>query len=299
MHWWLDAFWLVWIDVLRMGVPLKSSGWSSISWLKLTFWDIKHPGMAHCWSEKAIMLHFRTRVGVGQVPKKIEAPTTIGPLKVLRGYPRPRRDGLMEGLSFAGRGPKGWVPDVLGIVQTILPTWDIAMICLTERERGREGERERGREGERERGREGERRWILCWWLSDASQLRSFTSVVSVLTFEKPIRLHWNTNMGKLLHHISPKWLYCSLSNGAKMHGFLLSSPFYLFQTARKYPIFQIDPNVISLPRYIPFYPVISPSPILSPRQQECQGCEATNGKPERGGVFDGIFGPRMAFFFL
>ena len=172
----------------KNGVPLKSSGWSSISWLKLTFWDIKHPGMAHCWSEKAIMLHFRTRVGVGQVPKKIEAPTTIGPLKVLRGYPRPRRDGLMEGLSFAGRGPKGWVPDVLGIVQTILPTWDIAMICLTERERererGREGERERGREGERERGREGERErgrdeffadgWVMLRSFAASHQLSQF-----------------------------------------------------------------------------------------------------------------------------
>ena len=155
----------------KNGVPLKSSGWSSISWLKLTFWDIKHPGMAHCWSEKAIMLHFRTRVGVGQVPKKIEAPTTIGPLKVLRGYPRPRRDGLMEGLSFAGRGPKGWVPDVLGIVQTILPTWDIAMICLTERERGREGERERGREKMNS--------LLMAEWCFAASQLH-----ISCLSFD-------------------------------------------------------------------------------------------------------------------
>ena len=32
---------------------------------------------------------------------------------------------------------------------------DAELVCVRERERGREGERERGREGERERGREG------------------------------------------------------------------------------------------------------------------------------------------------
>ena len=142
--------------------------------------------------------------------------------------------------------------------------------------------------------------------------LRSFASVVSVLRMidvrkTHPASLkHQHGEITSPYFHRSDYTVLCLTAQkcmGFSETGFPIpstgSSPFYLFQTARKYPIFQIDPHVISLPRYIPFYPVISPSPFLSPRQQECQGCEATNGNPERGGVFDGIFGPRMAFCFF
>ena len=71
----------------------------------------------------------------------------------------------------------------------------------------------RGVETERERERD---RWILCRWLSEASQLRiSFPSLGDDWRWKKTIRLHWN-NMGKFRHHIWPKWLYCSLSNDAR-----------------------------------------------------------------------------------